>query len=115
MPIFGVILVVILAYVGTKLLSKKYGKISSGKNIKVLERVSLGQDKLLVLVTVNKKAFLLGVTDKSFSTVTEFTEEEVVQAADNQKMDFSSLLSDSMKKYSPINLSSKKSKNRYKQ
>lgn len=111
MPFFAVILVIFLAYVSTKFISKKYTKLNSGTIIKVVERVSLGQDKMLVLVTVNNKAYFLGITDKSISKVCEFDDSEFILDADLAKQDFSSILAEGMKKYSIFNKQGKKNKN----
>lgn len=111
MAFFMVILVIFLAYVGTKFISAKYTKLNSGKMIKVLERVSLGQDKMLILVTVNKKAYFLGITDKSVSKVCEFDDIEILGDADLANPNFSSILAEGIKKYSIFNKSENKNKN----
>lgn len=98
MPFFGVLLVIFLAYVGTKFISTRYAKMSSGKNIKVLERIALGQDKSLVLITLNKKAYLLGVTGKDISIVCQLDEEELAAVGEEKQADFLSLLTDGLKK-----------------
>jgi flagellar biogenesis protein FliO len=59
MQFLGVLFIIFLAYVGTKWISKKYSNISSGNQMKVLERISLGQDKSIVLV-LSEKRYLLG-------------------------------------------------------
>jgi len=100
MPFFGVILVIFLAYVGTKYISVRYAKMSSGKHIKVLERAALGQDRSLVLVTVNGKAYVLGVTGKSIDVLSTFEENEIAEAADPEKRDFSFFLAESLKRCS---------------
>jgi len=98
MPFFGVLLVIFLAYVGTKFISAKYAKMSSGKNIKVLERIALGQDKSLVLISLNKKAYLLGVTGKDISIVCQLDENELATVSVDNQADFLSLLTDGIKK-----------------
>lgn len=98
MPFFGVLLVIFLAYVGTKFISARYAKMSSGKNIKVLERITLGQDKSLVLITLNKKAYLLGVTGKDISIVCQLEENELLAVSEEKEADFLSLLTEGLKK-----------------
>lgn len=98
MPFFGVLLVIFLAYAGTKFISKRYAKMSSGKNVKVMERINLGQEKSLVLITINKKAYLLGVTGKDMSIVCELDESELATVPEENKADFLSLITDGLKK-----------------
>ena len=68
-PFILVIFVIFAAYLGTKFISQKYAKISSGKHLRIIERVALGQDKSLVLVRINKKIYLLGVSGKGVNVV----------------------------------------------
>ncbi len=103
MSFFGVILVIFLAYFGTKYISMHYAKMSSGRHIKVLERASLGQDKSLVLVTVHEKAYVLGVTGKGIQVVCEFDENEIIQETECPKKEFTSFLSESFKKHTLFN------------
>lgn len=110
-PFVGMVFVIFLAYVGTKYISGRYAKMSSGRNMKVLERVALGQDKFLVLVAINKKAYLLGVTNTNISTVCEFNEEDIAADAALQKTDFPTLFADGLKKYSFLHMPSKSDEN----
>gem|GEM_PF-4775099 len=89
---------IFLAYAGTKFISKRYAKMSSGKNVKVMERINLGQEKSLVLITINKKAYLLGVTGKDMSIVCELDESELATVPEENKADFLSLITDGLKK-----------------
>jgi flagellar biogenesis protein FliO len=70
--------------------------------MKVLERISLGQDKSIVLVMVGKKAYLLGVSAKGIDALRDFNEGEfTMPQQDNfQKTDFSILFNDISKKCS---------------
>lgn len=110
-PLIGVLFVILLAYLGTKLIAQKYSKMSTGRYLKVIERVALGQDKALVLLTVNQKVYLLGVTDKGINTVCEFEEKELVEINNPSKQDFSPLLGDCLKKYNIFHLPTKDDKN----
>ena len=83
MQLMGILFIIFLAYVGTKWLSKKYSRVSMGKNMKVLERISLGPDKSIVLVTVGKKAYLLGVSSKGIDALRDIDECEIEQVQEN--------------------------------
>lgn len=98
--LFIVLLMIFCTYFGTKWISKRYLKMFTGQNIKVIERTALGQDKSLVLVKAAKKVYLLGVTGREVSTIGVFEEDEfdLSQPCNSQKPDFSSVISEIMKK-----------------
>ena len=110
-PLIGVLFVILLAYLGTKFMAQKYSKMSTGRYLKVIERVALGQDKALVLLTVNQKAYLLGVTGKDINMLCEFEEQEFEEINNPFKQDFSALLGNCLKKYHVFHLPTKDDKN----
>ena len=77
------VLIIGLAYLFTKYVAGR-GKIGMGAfgmargtdQFKVLGRLALGKEQMLVLVQVGKRYFLLGVTASEISTLSELTEEE---------------------------------------
>ena len=97
MPFIGMLFVILLAYLATKFISVKYTKMGSGNYIKVLERTALGQDKSLVLVRINNKIMLLGVTAKSISTVSEFAPGDISYDSALPESNFSFILKESLK------------------
>jgi len=56
------VLVFALAYWGTRLLAQKPRLIGHSSQLKVIERLSLGRDRQLLLVQVGEKVYLAGVT-----------------------------------------------------
>lgn len=100
MQFLGVLFVIFLAYVGTKWISRKYTNVSKTNQMKVLERISLGQDKSIVLVSIGKKAYLLGVSAKGIETLHSLEEGEftIPQEISYEKVDFSNLFNDLSKK-----------------
>jgi len=72
LPLLGVVFIIFLAYVFTKWFTKKYRGIAAGRYVKVIERVSVGKDKDLLMVEVNGQAYLLGVTGQNITTVCSF-------------------------------------------
>lgn len=111
MPLFGVLLILFLAYFGTRYLSRHYMKMSSGRTIQVLERAVLGQDKFLALVKAGSKVYLLGVTDKSITTVCEWEGEDLPIGGPKEPGDFSSVFAESLRKWPFLEKLSKKEKN----
>lgn len=69
--LFIFLLVLFLAYLTTRFIAKYSGFKSFGENIKILERVSLGQDKSLAVVAVGKKGFLIGITGQTITNLGE--------------------------------------------
>ncbi|MGI5891290.1 MAG: flagellar biosynthetic protein FliO [Bacillota bacterium] len=104
MPFFGVILVIFLAYWGTKWLSKKYRRICSGKYMKIMERVALGQDKSLVLVEMSDKIYFLAVSAKGVETISVLAHDQVKElpVIERNQAEFSQILADMIKKQPPL-------------
>ena len=61
MALIGVLALVIAIFWAMKALNKRV-TLSSSKNMKILERINLGPDKMLLLVSVCGKCMVLGVT-----------------------------------------------------
>jgi len=103
-PFMAVLLVIFLAYWVTKIIAVKYVKISSGRYMRVLDRVSLGQDRYLALVSVNGRVYVLGITGKSISKLCEFNQEELPQEEALPNKDFASFFTQSLSKYTGFHL-----------
>ena len=58
----GFFLILFLAYWATKVLARGYAASGTGRMIEVLDRMSLGQEKQLLVVKAADKVLLLGVT-----------------------------------------------------
>lgn len=70
--------------------------------MKVLERMSLGQDKSIVLVLIGKKTYLLGVSSKGIETLQHFEDSDFTLPQEitneKEKAEFSGFLNDFSKK-----------------
>lgn len=71
-------------------LMKKFNKhiaLSDSKNMKILERINLGPDKMLILVSVCGKCMVLGVTSAHTEKICdlEMTEEELIALSESSK------------------------------
>lgn len=75
MALLGVLALVFLLFWLMKRLTKRVS-ISDSKNMKVLERINLGPDKLLLLVSVRGKCMVLGVTNGRVEKIHELEESE---------------------------------------
>lgn len=87
----GVIGLIFLLFYALKKLNKKVS-ISSGSKLRVLDRVSLGRDGMLLVISVTGKLMLIGVTPQRVEKLCDLeqTEEEYLAGAQNQ--DFKSVL-----------------------
>lgn len=68
-----------LAYISTKYIGKKYSVFSgvSGKNMKVLDTMSISQDKVLMIVKAGGKAVLLGVSKDHMEYICDVDESQL--------------------------------------
>lgn len=67
-----IVLVLYATYYFTKAISKKMTDSSSSRYLKIIDRVALSQNKFLLIVEVDKKFLLVGVSDNSISVLKEF-------------------------------------------
>lgn len=102
LPMLGVLFVVVLAYVFTKWFLKKYQGYSAGNYIRVIERVPVAQDKMLLLVEVNKQAYLLGIAGQTITTVCSFEAGELPPKQAEPPIAFKSILEETFKKNLPF-------------
>ncbi len=73
--IFGFVLV--LAYYLTKVVAKKRMQVLNGKNIKILEVISLGVGVSLGIVKVGNKHMLVSIGKEKISLLTELDSEDL--------------------------------------
>ncbi len=81
-------------YLGTKWVNRKV-QLRPGNAIKVLERVNLGPDKAVVIVSVGEKCMLLGVSQQHVEKIDDLDINEVkalLEVQNTDKPSFSSAL-----------------------
>lgn len=88
--------VLYLAYCTTRLLGKTAGIRQSSANMRVLEKTSLGKDSSLLIVKVQDKVLLLGVTPGGISKIQELSDYEEPEY--KETADFGAVLAGQMKK-----------------
>lgn len=82
LPLLGMVLsvavILYLAYWFTRrvAMGSGAGVGAAGNNIRVYDRLALGQNKSLVIVRVGVRWLVLGVADQQITLVTELSEEE---------------------------------------
>lgn len=72
------------AYFATRFIAGKGFSASSNKNLKVVESISLGIDKTLLLVRVGEQYLLLGSTQKNISFLSAIDQEQLNLASQGE-------------------------------
>ena len=103
--IFGLILfagILYLAYISTKLIGKRYmlsGK--GGRNLKIMETVSVGRDMTIAIARAGERIFLVGITPDRINLLSELKEEDLLtpysEAADELPKGSSISFADALK------------------
>lgn len=99
-----IVLVLYATYYFTKAISKKMTDSSSSRYLKIIDRVALSQNKFLLIVEVDKKFLLVGVSDNSISVLKEFDSLSLELGETNSIMglnadiNFLEILKDNLKK-----------------
>lgn len=85
MALIGVLALVFVIFWLMKKLNKRVS-LSDSKNMKILERINLGPDKMLILVSVCGKCMVLGVTSAHTEKICDLeqTEDELMQLSEAQ-------------------------------
>lgn len=83
MSLIGVLALVLVVFWLMKKWTKRVGLYDS-KNMKILERISLGPDKMLLLVSICGKCMVIGVTSNHTEKICDLeqTEEELTAASE---------------------------------
>ena len=89
--------VLYLCYLFSKLMGKKMTSITASANIKVLEKVVLGQDKFLIIAKVGNSCCLIGVTGQEIRILKELDESELTPAREAKPGGFMEVLGLAMK------------------
>ena len=88
--IIGFVIILYLAHITTKVMGRRLSFRSGGnKNIKILESVSLGQNKALMIVETAGKTLLIGITSGEISLISELDSEKMISADKAETMEFS--------------------------
>ncbi len=105
MPLFAVVMVIAAAYLTAKWVAGRHNAYSSGRHIKVVERVMLAKDAYLALVQVGSKSYLASVTLNRVEIIGEINGEDLVPTEPaHTGSDFFGILSDRIgkKKQNPL-------------
>ncbi|MEG0898806.1 MAG: flagellar biosynthetic protein FliO [Oscillospiraceae bacterium] len=90
----GIVLVLALAYFGSRWVGKRMSSIVSGSKIRIIDKAMLGQDKYLAVVRVGEKVFLVGISGQSINMLSELDSEDFKELPiqQEQQPDFKEIL-----------------------
>lgn len=95
--LIGIVLLFIVffyvVYLTTYFVSKLNKKMQSGKNIKVIERVTITRDKFLMIVEIDDKYYFLSATDHSIELI-DTLENLKIEENNSENNTFNKILSD---------------------
>lgn len=92
LALVGFILIVYLAYFATKKIGRRMSvKGIGGRNIKILDSISIGKDNAVMIIEAAEKILLIGITPGGISLISELDGENIVKDDEVQSgpMDFS--------------------------
>lgn len=85
---YVVVMVAVLvgAYLTTKFISGKSGKLLKSRHIHVLDRLALGKDKNVVLIEVGDQTLLVGVTNQSINNLGQIDGQTLKAAKEQERV-----------------------------
>jgi len=83
--LFAVGAVLYLSYLFSRYLAVGAAKISKSKYIKVIDRVVLGQDRLLLIAMIGEKYYLIGSSAQSIQILTEIDDKDLFCSSYSEK------------------------------
>lgn len=95
----GTVCVILLTYYASKWYANKMGPIAGGKYIKVIDRVVVNKSSSIMIIEVQEKQFVMGVSDQNVQILMEVEDKIVYQTEnDMSKGNFQSIVKSLYKK-----------------
>lgn len=98
----AVFAVIYLSYVFSKYLAVGAGKISGARYMRIVDRLMLGQDKMVAIVQIGTTYYVAGVTADNIQLLKELEGEDLIEMSvsdDGAKMPFSNNFQAALSKY----------------
>jgi flagellar biogenesis protein FliO len=86
LALIAVGVVLYLSYVFSRYLAVGAAKINKSKNIKIIDRVVLGQDRMLLITKIGEKHFLIGSSPQSIQILTELESKDIADVSYPENM-----------------------------
>ena len=74
---FAVIAIIYLSYLASKYIGKGLGRTGSSRYMRLIDQITLGQDRHIAIVQVSGKYLLLGITGSRINVLSEIQDEEL--------------------------------------
>ena len=89
--VIGSLVAIFLAYYATYFIAKRGSKIQSGRTLRVLDRASLSKDKMICVVSVRDKIYIVAMSDGAVTVMDTFDADEYEQAEEQRRRDVAAL------------------------
>lgn len=96
-PLIIIIVVLVLCYFLSRYLSQKMSSVTNTSNIKIIERVLLGQDKYIAIALICNTYYLIGVTNQNIQILKELDGAEITKPPKPADYNFLNMLKAAMK------------------
>lgn len=94
LALLAVVAVIYLSYIFSKYVALGASKMSGTKYMRVVDRMMLGQDKMMMIVQIGDSYYLTGVTSQNVQIIKELSGEELIEMeANTQPMPFQQVTS----------------------
>lgn len=101
LALIAVFAVIYLSYVFSRYLAVNAGKMSGAQYMRIIDRLMLGQDKMVVIVQIGTTYYIAGVTPQSIQILKELEGEDLIEMSNKEgnQMAFSGNLQAAISKY----------------
>jgi len=80
--IFIFVFIIVIAYITTKFIGKKSMLFTTGKNLKIVDRISLGLDKSLYIIRLEDYFYLIAVAKQNIEFIDKLSKDEIDISSD---------------------------------
>jgi flagellar protein FliO/FliZ len=74
---FAVIAIIYLSYLASKYIGKGLGRTGSSRYMRLIDQITLGQDRHIAIMQVGGKYLLVGVTSGQINVLSEIQDEDL--------------------------------------
>ena len=89
--------VLYLCYLFSRNLASGAAKINKSKYIKIIDRVILGQDKMILITKIGEKYYLIGSSTQSIQILTELDSEAIAEISYSERSSDNGAFKDMLK------------------
>ncbi|MHC1724178.1 MAG: flagellar biosynthetic protein FliO [Aminipila sp.] len=79
LALLAVVAVIYLSYIFSKYVALGASKMSGTRYMRVVDRMMLGQDKMMMIVQIGDSYYLTGVTSQNVQIIKELSGEELIE------------------------------------